>query len=139
MSVTTGFRTKEQWAFIPGPSELLQPMDSQELQEIELLSPTAIAESFLCFPGTRLLSPPMVSWWQWRARWESGTAFIEVGMTLFEDEAQSWGGSPIVADCQPADIEAIWSHLQARHRGVWLHDSDCTIHTRDSFRCAIPG
>jgi len=59
---------------------------------------------------------------------------IELGMTLFENEAQSWGGSPITADCSLADIEALWSHLQSRHRGVWLHDPDCIIHTHDSLR-----
>ena len=131
---TTRFQTRAQWSLIPGPAELAQPMNSQDLQDIEVFSPTAIAESFLSFPGVQLLHPPTPSWWEWRARWESGGDFIEVGMTLFEDDAQSWGGSPISADCSLDDIEALWSHLQTRHRGVWLHDPDCIIHTHDSLR-----
>jgi hypothetical protein len=55
-------------------------------------------------------------------------------MTLFEDEQESWGGSPITADCSLDAIQAFWSHLQSRHRGVWLHDPDCIVHTYDSFR-----
>jgi hypothetical protein len=131
---TTRFQTREQWSFIPGPAELAQPMNSQDLQDIEEISPGAIAESLLSFPGVRLLYPPTPSWLEWRARWESGSDFIEVGMTLFEDEAQSWGGSAITADCSLDDIERFWLHLQSRHRGVWLHDPDCTIHTHDSLR-----
>jgi len=131
---TTRFQTLGQWSFIPGPAVLAHPMNSQDLQDIEEISPTEIAESFLSFPGVRLLQPRTPSWWEWRARWESGSAFIEIGMTLFEDEPQSWGGSPITVDCSLDDIEGLWSHLQSRHRGVWLHDPDCIIHTHDSLR-----
>jgi len=131
---TTRFQTRGQWSFIPGPAELTQPMSSQDLKDIEEISPAAIAESFLSFPGVRLVHPPAPSWLEWCARWESGSDFIEVGVTLFEDAAQSWGGSPITADCSPDDIEGLWSHLQARHRGVWLHDPDCILHTHDSLR-----
>ena len=109
-------------------------MNSQDVQDIEMHPPKAIAESFLGFPGMRLLHPSTPSWWEWRARWESGPDFIEVGMTLFEDEAQSWGGSPISADCSLDAIVALWLHLQSRHCGVWLHDPDCIMHTHDSLR-----
>jgi hypothetical protein len=131
---TIRFQAKGSWSIIPGPAELAQPMCSQDLQDIKVFSPASVAESFLAFPGVRLVHPPIPSWREWRARWESGCNFIEVGMTLFEDEQQSWGGSPITAECSLDNIEALWLHLQARHRGVWLHDPDCTIHTHDSFR-----
>jgi len=85
-------------------------MNSQDLQDMEAHSPAAIADSFLSFPGMRLLHLPAPSWWEWRARWESGTQFIEVGMTLFEDEAQTWGGSPITADCSLATVYKIRSY-----------------------------
>lgn len=131
---TTRFQTRGKWSLIPGPAELAQSMNSQDLQDIEEISPAAVTESLLSFPGMRLLHPPTLSWWEWCARWESGSDFIEVGMTLFEDEAESWGGSPITTDCSLDDILALWSHLQSRHRGVWLHDPDCIIHTQDSIR-----
>ena len=131
---TTRFQTTRGWALIPGPAQLLQPMNSQDLQLIESFSPVLIADSLLSFPGMRLLQPQSPSWGAWRARWESGRDFIEVGMTLFQNEAESWGGSPISADCSLEDIDALWSHLQLRHHGVWLHDPDCILHTRESFR-----
>jgi hypothetical protein len=134
MSTATRFQTSEGWSLIPGPGQLAEPMNSQDLQDIEVHSPVAMAESFLSFPDMRLLHPATPSWWSWRARWERGADFIEVGMTLFEDEAQSWGGSPITANCSIDAIEALWSYLQSQHRGVWLHGPDCVIHTQDSFR-----
>jgi hypothetical protein len=128
------FHPRWRWALIPGPTDLAQPMSSLDLQDVTLFSPAEIVESFLCFPGIRLLHAAAPSWWQWSARWKAGDDFIEIGMTLFEDEAQSWGGSPITANCSLDAIESLWSHLQARHRGIWLHDPDCVIHTPDSFR-----
>ena len=122
------------WSLIPGPVALAEPMNSQDLQDIKTYSPALIAESFLGFPGMRLLHPPSPSWWEWQAQWESGADFIEVGMTLFEEEPESWGGSPVIADCSLDAIEALWSHLTSRHAGVWLHDPHCTIHTQGSLR-----
>ena len=112
-------------------------MSSLDLRDITYYPPAAIAESLLSFSGMRLLHDRTPSWWEWRARWESQAGFIEVGMALFEDQAHSWGGSPLTADCPFEMIESLWLHLQSRHRGVWLHDADCTIHTHDSFRHTI--
>lgn len=130
------FKTLAGWALIPGPAELMDSMSSQDLQFIQVFSPVSIAESLLSFPRMRLLQSPSSSWYAWRARWESDRDFIEIGMTLFEDELESWGGSPISADCRFDQIEALWLHLQARHHGVWLHDPNCVIHTRESLQSA---
>jgi predicted phosphoadenosine phosphosulfate sulfurtransferase len=108
-------------------------MRSDDLHDIELYPAAAVADSFLGFPGMRLLNPSTPSWWDWRARWESGRDFIEVGMTLFEAEVPTWGGSPISADCTFGTFDKLWSHIQLQHEAVWLHDDDCTIHTHDSF------
>jgi hypothetical protein len=133
MGAFARFQTQQRWSLIPGPRELAQPVNSQDVQDIELHPAAAIADSFLSFPGMRLVNSPDPSWWQWRARWESGPDFIEVGMTLFDDETLSWGGSPISADCTRESIEALWSHMQSRHSGVWLHEPECTVHTHESF------
>jgi hypothetical protein len=137
MSIPTRFHAREDWSIIPGPAQLSQPMNSQDLQEVATYSAAEIAESLLGFPGMRLVHASTPSWWEWRARWKSGRDFIEVGMTLFDDELQSWGGSPLRADCAIDAITALWSYLLSRHRGVWLHDSDCWVHTKDSFRAAV--
>lgn len=136
---TIRFQTQAEWSLIPGPAELTQPMNSQDLQDIGSFSPELIADSFLSFPGVRLLHPPKPSWFHWLARWDYGRDFMQIGMTLFDDEQQSWGGSPITADCSPDQMDALWSHLQAQHSGVWLHDRDCIVHTRDSFKKAMAG
>jgi hypothetical protein len=135
--VDARFRAKGQWSLIPGPAKLNQPLNSQDLQEIEQLSAERIAESFLSFRDMRLIHAAAPSWWEWRARWASAGDFIEIGMTLFGDETQSWGGSPITADCSAAHIDELWSQLRSRHRGIWLHDADCIIHTPESFRNTI--
>jgi hypothetical protein len=130
-------RSQEHWAFVPGPTALAHPIDSQAVMDLELYAPAAVAESFLSYPGMRLLSAATPDWWHWRARWDSGGDFIEVGMTLFDDPAQSWGGSAISADCTVQAIEALWLHLQSRHAAIWLHADDCTIHTPESFRTTM--
>ena len=112
-------------------------MNSVDLQKIEFCPAEAIAKSFLSFPGVRLLHPAKPSWWEWRARWESRTDFIEIDMTLFDDEGQSWGGSAITADCSFDQIDALWSHLQSDNRAIWLHDPECIIHTHASLRTAL--
>jgi len=137
MSIPTRFHAREDWSIIPGPAQLSQPMSSVDLQEVATYSAAEIAESLLDFPGMQLVQAATPTWWTWRARWESGRDFIEVGMTLFDDEARSWGGSPLRADCAIDAITALWSHLLLRHRGVWLHDSACRVHTQDSFRAAM--
>jgi hypothetical protein len=138
MTVTTSarFHSQRQWSLIPGPVKLTQPMRSDDLQEFESIPVIAVAESLLSFPSMRLLSPAQPTWWQWQARWESGSDFIDVAMTLFEEPVLTWGGSPLYADCAAESIEALWSHMQSRYRGVWLHDENCVIHTRNSFRGA---
>jgi hypothetical protein len=68
-----------------------------------------------------------------RGKTEACAVWARAGMTLFDDEELSWGGSLISADCSPAAVEALWSHVQSRHPGVWLHDPECTVHTHASF------
>lgn len=108
-------------------------MDSQDVHDMELHSPEEIARSLLSFPGMQLRHAATPTWWEWRARWDAGSRFIEVGMTLFEDANSSWGGSHIEVVCTRDDIISLWLHLQSRHRGIGLHDSNRNMHTRESF------
>jgi hypothetical protein len=127
------FQSQGDWAFVPGPGSMTDPLDSQDAHDVELHTPEQIAQSLLRFPGMQLLHAATPSWWKWRARWAEGSSYIEVGMTLFDDEGQSWGGSPVQANCSYEDLHSLWSYLQSRHRGVWFHDSGCTMHTHESF------
>ncbi len=134
MTVFPRFQTHNGWALIPGPIRLTQPISSQDVQDIALHPAEAIAKSLLAFPGMHLLDPPTPSWWRWSGRWEMGGDFIQIGMTLFEADVPTWGGSPIFANCTVGALEKLWLHMRSRHQGVWLHDDNCVVHTLDSFK-----
>ena len=137
MSNDRRFQAKGNWSFIPGPAKLREPISSVDLREIEFCSAESIAKSFLSFPDSRLVHPARPSWWEWRGCWQMGPDLIEIDMTLFDDEGQSWGGSAITADCSLEQIDALWSHLQSGNAAVWLHDPECIIHTHASLRTAF--
>jgi hypothetical protein len=127
--------TLEGWSFIPGPRTIpTPPISSLSLQEIASYMPWAIAEFFLSYPGFRLLHPAEPSWWQWKAAWESATGFISVNMTLFDNPERSWGGSDLKALCQVDDLLELWRKMRERFPAVWLHNTDCEIHTPESFQ-----
>jgi hypothetical protein len=128
------------WALVPGPATMTHPLDSQSVQDLALYQAVDIAESLLSFSGMTLSHGPEPTWWGWRANWGSGQDFIEVDMTLLEErEPIVWGGSSLLADCAVETVELLWSHLQARHAGIWLHDENCVMHTHESFRAAMGG
>ncbi len=126
------------WAFVPGPNLMEEPTDSQIIQEISEHSAASVAATLLAFPGTQVIHPAEPSWWQWTAEWRSDERSIGLGMTLMNDEESQtmWGGSMIDANCLAGDIIEIWTVLQARHAGVWLH-ADCIMHTQQSFLEAV--
>lgn len=123
---------EQDWAFIPGP-ETDPPGNSLELHEIVEYAPERIAEVFLSYPGMRLVHPPEPTWWEWKARWEEQDRFIELEMSLFETEPVTWGGSGIRAHCTVQDVLKLWQAVKERCPAVWLHNSECAIHTPESF------
>lgn len=126
------------WAFVPGPERMDAPCNSQDVKEIAEHSPTSIARTLIGYSGLVVVHDAEPGWYQWRAEWRTGTRSIDLDMTLMDDEI--WGGSEIDADCLAADILNLWALLQERHRGIWLHAPDCTMHTRQSFlETVVPG
>lgn len=122
------------WAFIPGPREILDPpASSVGLQEVAMYPPDVIAQAFLAYPGFSLVHDANPSWRQWQAGWEHGQSFLFVGMTLFETDPVGWGGSPVFGACRLDDLLALWRALHGRFPAIWLHNSNCEIHTPDSF------
>src|SRR5579871_3570899 len=87
------------WALIPGPVIMNDPRSSVDLDNLVMYPPATVATSILAYPGTMLSLPAEPSWWEWRARWQNHERYIEIDMTLFEDEQQSWGGSELTAEC----------------------------------------
>jgi len=125
---------ENEWAFIPGPSEIPDaPASSLDLQEIATYPPEAIARAFLAYPGFSLTQDADPSWWQWRAGWERGQSFLLVDMMLFETDPIAWGGSGVSGYCELDDLLSLWRALRERFPADWLHNSDCEIHTPDSF------
>lgn len=123
----------DDWFFIPGPTE--HPPDSSlDLKELVEYSPGEIAETILSFLGMILQNPGRPSWWDWLARWHLEGESIDVGMSLFETEPESWGGSPLLGRCSANHLLFLWESIREKFPAVWLHNNECEIHTPNSFR-----
>ncbi|HTO84158.1 MAG TPA: hypothetical protein VMQ73_18175 [Methylomirabilota bacterium] len=126
--------TENDWAFVPGPSEIPDaPQSSIDLQDVANYPADAIAQAFLGYPGFRLMHAADPTWWQWRAEWECDRGFLLVDMTLFETDPVAWGGSGISGFCELDDLLALWRDLREKFPAIWLHNGDCEIHTPESF------
>lgn len=123
----------DEWSFIPGPEE--EPPDSSlDLQDLVEYSPREIAEAILSYPGMVLQNPGTSSWWDWLARWHLEEEAIDVGISLFETEPESWGGSPLQGRCSANRLFFLWESIREKLPAVWLHNNECEIHTPDTFR-----
>lgn len=120
------------WALVPGPAKN-PPTSSVVLSDLTLHSPGTIAEAILSFPGMEQKGSEGGDWWSWSASWQSGIRHISIGMTLFETDPVSWGGSPLSGTCELADILGLWKAIGMQCAGVWMHNTNCDIHTPDSF------
>ena len=97
-----------------------------------------VAEAVLSFPGMRVQESDDHDWWRWRAAWRVGDRTIGVGMTLFETDPVAWGGSPLQGVCEVSDIVGLWETIRGHCPGIWMHNSNCEIHTPESFRRLFP-
>jgi hypothetical protein len=123
----------EGWSLIPGPHQFDEPFYSTSIDGIVLYPPGSVARAILSYPGVTLRHRPEPSWWEWEAAWEHGGRHIEIGMTLFDDEEASWGGSPLRTSCTADDVLALWLAVRSSHGAVWLHGPDCRVYTPASF------
>ena len=128
MQLPSPFQANLDWALIPGPVDQVRPMSSLDIRDLVELPAATVAESFLAFPGMRLVRPAEPDWWAWRARWESAAGFIALHFTLFDELGDIWGGSNIAADCPSSELVSLLYHMNQRHPGIWLHDPDCGMH-----------
>ena len=124
------------WCLIPGPAEN-PPSSSVALDHCVDYAPDIVASTFLAFPGMRLVHDANPSWWDWKACWQAGGELIEVDMSLFETDPPTWGGSLIRGYCQLDEFLAFVHHVRHRLPGVWLHNSECEIHSPESFAAKI--
>jgi len=128
----------QSWSLIPGPASD-PPASSLDLGDVIHYPPETVARTLLAFPGMRLVHLPEPTWWDWGARWEEGSRWIEVTLTLFESEPPSWGGSDLRGECDLQDILRLWAHLRTSVPSSWMHNADCEIHTPESFGRAVSG
>ena len=126
----------ENWALVPGPEHLDRPRMSFEVHEIAQYPIDEFAAAVLSFPGMRL-ERPSAAWHDWMARWQSGQHFIRLDLALLDGESPIWGGSSLRAICTLDEMIALWRHLLAEFPGVWMHNTDCEMHTLESFPRAI--
>lgn len=54
-------------------------------------------------------------------------------MTLFGDEAESWGGSGLQGRCVADRFVRLWQDLLGTLPGIWLHDRDCAMYSPETF------
>jgi hypothetical protein len=74
------------------------------------------------------------TWWDWLAGWQHDQETIDVGMSLFETEPESWGGSPLKGQCSVHRLLSLWESIREKFPAVWLHNNECEIYTPESFR-----
>ena len=120
--------------FVSGPLELTEPAYSFDIIDAVEYPPGDIAIAFLEVPGCRLVHPGEPSWYDWKARWESGGRFIEVDMSLYDVEPVMWGGSGINMNCTPVDLLMFWESVRSRCQAVWLCDTECRLYSPERFR-----
>jgi hypothetical protein len=121
-----------EWSFIPGP-EWNPPDSSLNLQDLVEYPPASIAEVILTYPGMVLQNAGEPTWWDWLANWHDGEETIDIGMSLFETEPESWGGSPLRGHCPAERLLSLWKAIREKFPAVWLHNNECEIHTPESF------
>jgi hypothetical protein len=124
------------WSLIPGPLEN-PPPSSVSLDDFAEYPPQVVAETFIAFPGMRLVHDAEPTWWDWKARWQSGDSFFEIDMSLYETEPLSWGGSLVVGHCELDEFLKFRHHVREYLPAVWLHNSACEIHSPESFAVKI--
>jgi hypothetical protein len=123
------------WSLVPGP-HVHAPSSSVDLHEVTLYAPELVAEAILAFPGMKLLRRADPTWWEWSARWEQSGRWIEVGITLFDTEPPAWGGSGLAGICELADVLDLWMAVRSRAPASWMHNTNCEIHSPESFKQA---
>jgi hypothetical protein len=126
-----------EWYFIPGPTSD-PPGSSLDLRDLIEYPPQVVADAVLAFPGMTVPNPRSPDWWQWWAEWRFGEKHIGVGMTLFDTDPVTWGGSPLQGVCEVSDVLRLWQTIRDRCPGVWMHNSNCEIHTPESFQRLFP-
>ncbi len=109
-------------------------MNSTRLYDLVEYPPEVIAEAILAaFPGIDVENSEEPTWWDWHAKWQNGDDQIEFGMSLFDTDPISWGGSPLQGVCSVSSFLDAWKKIRENCPGVWMHYEDCEIHTPASF------
>lgn len=125
------------WSIVPGPTSIRPPFESTELAAIEQYPPEAVAAAILGIRATELVHREDPNWWSWTARWSSGASHIDLAMTLFDTEPLAWGGFNLSGSATPVDLLNLYGAVHAALPASWLHNSDCLLHTAESFRASI--
>jgi hypothetical protein len=127
----------EAWSIVPGPLSIHPPFDSTELTVIEQRPPSDVAGKVLAIPAIELVHPERPDWWAWIARWSAGSSHIDLAMTLFEEPSVAWGGFNLSGSATANDLLALYRYVHGTLPGAWLHNSECALHTADSFNASV--
>ena len=126
----------DRWALIPGPEGLIEVISSQEIVELALYEPQAVAERMLAFDGVELLHGPESTWWDWRACLRCEDCRVEFDFSLLEFEPPretAWGGSQLSGRCGLDLWVMFFEDLRAAFPGVYMHNDDTEVYGPESF------
>ena len=129
--------TLDQWSIVPGPRRIRPPFDSTHLDEIEEYSPQLVADATLALPGARLIQPAHPDWCSWLARCSTDDGYIDLRMTLFDTDPIRWGGFRLAGRASPESLLELYTHLHLALPAAWLHNTDCELHTAESFGAKV--
>ena len=114
------------WAFIPGPRQLTEPVQTIDCTEVMEYPLAEIADSLLAFPPVERVHSAEPSWQEWQARWQDGETSLS--FTLERWYGEVWSSIRLSGTCTVGQILALWTHLLSRHPGIWLYERE---HERD--------
>ena len=124
----------DDWSIVPGGPSIRPPFKSISLRGITDYELDEVAAVILAIPSTRLLHDRDPDWWHWRAQWTFDDAIIDVTMSTMDGpDGFIWGGCGLSGLAEPAHLRVFYGRVQAALPCAWLHNSDCDLHTAQSF------
>lgn len=108
-------------------------MSSIELQQVPEYKVEVVRDAFRALPGmaeVTINDREGLSMFEWR---ESTRTILTKVEAPDSADWPFWSGSPIEAHCTFRDLLEIWIGLALQLHQVWLHNSNCTMFSPESF------
>lgn len=128
------------FSFVPGPKNLVQTVDSQNVQNIEQYSPKELFEFLLNLPDlvTSVLTDSV---FMWSAVFKISQTDIRLMFTTLDGtEEGKWGGSQIEFSGSVDNIIPLWTDILKRFPATYVFNSENgLIYPIDEFKREFTG